>query len=64
MVGVEENGSTPPPAESYEVEDGGEEDVSDEDIIAHIDDETSIDDMDSLMRGGLDDIDAPNEDDL
>ena len=43
----------------------GDEEVSDDDIIAHIgSSEEAVDDMDSLMRGGLDDIDEPNEDDL
>jgi len=66
VEGVDESGAAPPPAEeSYDEEDESAEEVSDDDLIAHIDtDEELSDDMDTLMRGGLDDIDEPNEDDL
>ena len=66
VEGVDESGTPPPPpADSYDDEDEGAEDVSDDDIIAHIDsDDEAVGDMDSLMRGGLDDIDEPNEDDV
>ena len=65
VEGVDENAAAPPPADSYDEEDEAAEEVSDEDLIAHIDtDEELSDDMDTLMRGGLDDVDVPGEDDL
>ena len=66
VEGVDETGAPPPPpADDYDEEESVDEEVSDDDIIAHIDSsEEAVDDMDSLMRGGLDDIDEPNEDDL
>ena len=65
VEGVDETGAPPPPPEeSYDEEDEGAEEVSDEDIIAHIggDEDSADDDMDAILRDGLDDIDAPNED--
>ena len=66
VQGVDETGAAPSPAEdSYDEEDGAEEGVSDEDLIAHIDtDEEISDDMDTILHGGLDELDASNEDDL
>ena len=67
VEGVDESGNPPPPpADSYDEEDAAEEETLDEaDLIAHIDGaDDPVDDVESLMRGGLDDIDAPNEDDL
>ena len=67
VEGVDESGSTPPSVDSYDEEDTVEEEEppDEADLIAHIDGaDDPVDDMESLMRGGLDDIDAPNEDDL
>ena len=66
VEGVDETGAAPPPAEdSYDEEDGADEGVSDEDLIAHIDtDEEISDDMDTILHGGLDELDASDEDDL
>ena len=67
VEGVDESGAAPPPPEdSFDEEEDGEEEMPDDNIIAHInaDDDEPVDDMDTLMRNGLDDIDAPNEDDL
>ena len=66
VEGVDETGAPPPPEDSFDEEEDGEEEMPDDNIIAHInaDDDEPVDDMDTLMRNGLDDIDAPNEDDL
>ena len=66
VAGVEE-GAPPPPPGDYDESDDAEstEDVPDEDIIAHIEDEDlTDDDMNDILTGGLDDIDVPSEDDL
>ena len=66
VAGVEE-GAPPPPHGDYDESDDAEstEDVPDEDIIAHIEDEDlTDDDMNDILTGGLDDIDVPSEDDL
>ena len=66
VEGVEE-GAPPPPPGDYDESDDAEstEDVPDEDIIAHIEDEDlTDDDMNDILTGGLDDIDVPSEDDL
>ncbi|WP_295165079.1 DNA-directed RNA polymerase subunit beta, partial [Selenomonas sp. F0473] len=66
VEGVDENGAAPPPP-TYEEGDEPESegDVTDDDIIAHIDgaDEELEGDMDEILSDGLESIDTPNEDD-
>ncbi|MFC2730089.1 MAG: DNA-directed RNA polymerase subunit beta, partial [Centipeda sp. (in: firmicutes)] len=63
VEGVDESGTPPPPpAGTYDEDEAAEDTPDDEDLIAHIDTDEDI--SDAMDADGIDDMDAPHEDDL